>query len=115
METKKEFMLLFRYEPNNNYQPTEAELNQMHQEWGAFFGNLAGQGKLVSTHQLGFEGKQIAADKTATDGIYVSNNLMVGGNVILTADSIDEATELAKLCPIFNMGGTAEVRSIQPM
>jgi hypothetical protein len=115
MESKKEFMMLFRFEPNMDYKPTEAELNQMHQEWGAFFGALAGQEKLVSTHQLGFEGKQIAADKTITDGIYISSNLMVGGNVVVTADSLDEATELAKLCPIFNMGGVVEVRSIQPM
>ncbi len=115
METKKEFMLLFRFEPNTDYQPTEAELNQMHQEWGAFFGNVAGQGKLVGTHQLGFEGKQVAADKSTTDGIYVSNKLTLGGNMVVAADSIDDATEIAKLCPILNMGGTVEIRSIQPM
>jgi hypothetical protein len=115
MEAKKEFMLLFRFEPNTDYQPTEAELGEMHKEWGAFFGQLAGQGNLVSTHQLGFEGKQLSADKKITDGIYVSGNLMVGGNVVVTAGSIDEATEMAKLCPIFNMGGIVEVRSIQPM
>ncbi len=115
METSKEFMLLFSYEPNPSYQPTEAEMAQMHQEWGAFFGSIAGQGKLVSTHQLGFEGKQIAADKSVADGVCIANKLMVSGNMIVKADSIEEATELAKLCPILNMGGTIEVRSIIPM
>jgi hypothetical protein len=113
--TAKEFMLLFSYEPNNDYKPTEAEMAQMHQEWGAFFGNVAGQGKLVSTYQLGFEGKQITPDKKTADGIYIANNMMVSGNMIVSAESLDEATEIAKLCPILNMGGVIEVRSIIPM
>lgn len=115
MTQKKEFMLMFRYEPSNNYQPTEAEMNEMHQQWGSFIGNIAIQEKLVSTHQLGFEGKQIAADKTVSEGIYISNKLTVAGNMIVKANTIDEATEMAKPCPILLMGGTVEVRSIQPM
>jgi hypothetical protein len=115
MEIKKEFMLLFRYEPNMNYQPTEAEMTQMHQEWGAYFGKLASEGKFVSTHQLGFEGIQIAADKTTTEGFNISNNVMVSGSLLVNADSIEEAVEIGKACPILNMGGTVEVRSVIPM
>jgi hypothetical protein len=110
-----EFMLLFRYEPNNNYQPTEADMAEMHQQWGAFFGNIAIQEKLVSTHQLGFEGKQIAADGTVTEGIYVADKQVVGGNMVVKAATIEEAVEMAKKCPILFMGGTVEVRAIQPM
>jgi hypothetical protein len=115
MKIKNEFMLLFRYEPNMNYQPTEAEMTQMHQEWGAYFGKLASEGKMVSTHQLGFEGMQIAADKTTTEGFNISNNVMVSGSLLVHADSIEEAVEIGKACPILNMGGTVEVRSIIPM
>lgn len=115
MSQQKEFMLLFRYEPNANYQPTEAELTEMHQQWGAFIGNIAIQEKLVSTHQLGFEGVQIAADQTVTEGIHIANQLTVGGNMIVTANSLEEATSIAKNCPILFMGGTVEVRAIQPM
>ncbi|MCZ8197891.1 MAG: YciI family protein [Flavobacterium sp.] len=115
METKKEFMLLFRFEPNFDYQPSQEEMNQMQQEWGAFFENLAGQGKLVSTYQLGFEGTKVAADKSIEHGIYVSDKQTLGGNLIVSVNTIDEATEIAKNCPILNMGGNVEVRSIQPM
>jgi hypothetical protein len=115
MEQKNEFMFVFRLEPNPNFQPTEADLAEMHQTWGAFFGGIAGQGKLVSTFQLGFEGKLIAADKTVTDGIYIASNETISGNMVVNADTIEEATEMAKLCPILQMGGTIEVRSIQPM
>jgi hypothetical protein len=115
MVQKNEFMLVFRYEPNTNYQPTEAEINEMHQQWGAFIGNIAIQEKLVSTHQLAFEGKQIFADRSVADGIYIAQNQMLGGNMIVTADSIEAAVEMAKNCPILLMGGTVEVRAIQPM
>ncbi len=115
METKKEFMLLFRYEPSSDFVPTQSEMDEMHQSWGAFIGNIAIQEKLVSTHQLGFEGAQIFADKTATKQIYLSNNQTVAGNMIVKANSIHEATEMAKNCPILHMGGTVEVRSITPM
>ena len=115
MVQKNEFMLVFRYEPNTNYQPTEVELNEMHQQWGAFIGKIAIQEKLVSTHQLGFEGVQISPDKSITEGIYVANNQTLGGNMIVKANNINEAVEMAKNCPILLVGGTVEVRAIQPM
>ncbi len=115
MEQGKEFMLVFRYEPSNDYQPTEAEMNEMYQQWGAFIGNIAIQEKLVSTHQLGFEGKQIFADKSVSEGIHISNKQTLGGNMIVRSHSIDEAVGMAKNCPILFMGGSVEVRAIQPM
>jgi hypothetical protein len=115
MVQNNEFMFVFRFEPNNNYQPTEAEMNEMHQQWGAFIGNIAIQEKLVSTHQLGFEGKQISADKSVSEGIYISDKQTLGGNMIVKANTIDEAVEMAKNCPILLMGGMVEVRAIQPM
>jgi hypothetical protein len=115
MENKQEFMLLFRFEPSYDYQPTEAEMNEMHQQWGAFIGNIAIQEKLVSTHQLGFEGKQISADKSVVEGINVSENQTIAGNMIVKANSLNQAVEMAKDCPILHMGGNVEVRSINPM
>lgn len=115
MEKKNEFMLVFRYEPNNNYQPTEAEMNKMHQQWGAFIGNIAIQEKLVSTHQLGFEGKQVFADKSVMEGIHISDNQTLGGNMIVKANTVNEAVEMAKNCPILLMGGSVEIRAIQAM
>jgi hypothetical protein len=115
MVQKKEFMLLFRFEPSNNYQPTEAEMNEMHQQWGAFIGNIAIQEKLVSTHQLGFEGIQISPDLSINEGIHIANKQTLGGNMIVKAATLNEAVEMAKGCPIIHMGGSVEVRNIQPM
>ncbi len=115
MTTKNEFMLLFRFEPNFTYQPTAEEMAAMHQQWGAYIGGLAIQEKLVSTYQLGFEGKQVKADQSVNEGINLAENQTLGGNMIVKAENINEAVEIAKGCPILHMGGNVEVRNIQPM
>ena len=114
MTQVQEFMLLFRFEPSNE-QPTPEQLQKMGKCWGEFIGTIAMQGKLVSTHQLGFEGKQIFADQTTQDGFHIADRQMIAGNMVLKAESMEVATELAKNCPILKMGGTVEVRSITPM
>lgn len=108
-------MLLFRFEPQNDYQPTQEELAQQHQQWGAFIGHLAITEKLVSTHQLGFTGKQLHPDHSIKEGIKVSENQTLSGNMIVRANTLDEAVEMAKACPILQVGGTVEVRDIVPM
>jgi hypothetical protein len=115
MKTSQEFMLMFRYTPSSDYQPTEADMKVQHQLWGAFIGGIAGQGKLVSTYQLGFSGKQISSTMVVSDGMHVAENQTLGGNMVIKADSFDEAVEMAKGCPILLMGGSVEVRDIMPM
>jgi hypothetical protein len=115
MKTSKEFMLMFRYEPSNDFQPTAAQLNEQQQLWGAFIGSIASQGKLVSTYQLGFSGKQISATKVVTEGMHIADKQTLGGNMVITAEGFDEAVEMAKGCPILLMGGSVEVRDIMPM
>lgn len=115
MVQQKEFMLLFRYEANSNIQPSAEDLNQMHQQWGAFIGNMAIQEKLVSTHQLGEAGMQLFADGSTSTGMHFSGAQAVGGNMIVRASSLTEAAEMAKDCPILHMGGSVEIRDIQPM
>jgi hypothetical protein len=115
MAQLNEFMLLFRYEPTSEYQPTEAEMADQHQQWGSFFGKLAYEERFVSTNQLGFEGKQIFADRSIHEGIHIAEKQTLGGNLILKAYSLDEAIEMAKVCPILSIGGSVEVRSILTM
>ena len=108
-------MMIFRFNPNSEYQPTEQEQKEMQANWGSFIGNIAIKEKLVSTHQLGFDGKVISSDLTINDGISIANNQTLGGNMVVRANSLEEATEMAKDCPILKMGGNAEIRNIMPM
>lgn len=115
MKKEELFMMIFKFTPDFNYQPTEEEKVQMTEAWGSFIGNIAIKEKLVSTHQLGFKGKQIQPDQSVSDGISIVENQTMGGNMIVKANSLDEAVEMAKDSPILQMGGTVEVRSIIPM
>ncbi len=115
MKNSNEFMLLFRFKPNFEVQPTDQDLAQMHLAWGGYIGGLAISEKLVSTHQLGFEGLQVSADKSVSNGILIAENQTLGGNMIVKANDIKEAAEIAKTCPILSMGGNVEIRSINPM
>jgi hypothetical protein len=115
MSTTKEFMLLFRFEPNNDYKPSEEEEAASHQAWGAYIGGLAAQEKFIGTSQLGFEGMLVQADQSTHAGIHVADNQTLGGNMIVKAASLEEATEIAKGCPILMVGGNVEVREILPM
>lgn len=115
MKSSNEFMLLFRFEPNFNFQPSAEEEALMHQQWGAYIGGLAIQEKLVCTHQLGFEGMKISADQSVNEGILIAENQTLAGNMVVKASNMQEAVEIAKGCPILMMGGNVEVRSITPM
>ncbi|MEM7039031.1 MAG: YciI family protein [Bacteroidota bacterium] len=115
MKTEQIFMMVFRFTPNPNYQPSAEERAEMKSQWGRFIGNLAISEKLVHTYQLGFEGKQVQADHSVNDGPVVADAQTLGGNLVLKAHSLEEATELAKDCPILHMGGSVEIRSIIPM
>jgi hypothetical protein len=115
MAQQKEFMLLFRFEPSNDQQPTEAQLNEQQQLWGQFIGGIALQEKFVSTSQLGFEGNQVLANKSIVEGIHVGDGQVLGGNMVVRANSLEEATQMAMDCPILLMGGSAEIREIIPM
>lgn len=109
---EQQFMMLFRMAPSNE-QPTAEQLQQMEQAWGAFFGSIGPN--MISTSHLGFTGNIIAADHTISEGFHVADGHMVAGNVILKADSMEAALEIAKQCPILHAGGTVEVRDIMPM
>lgn len=108
-------MLLFRYTPEEDRQLSKQEEAEMHTQWGTFIGNIAIAEKLVSTHQLGFESMQILPDMQEKEGMNANEKQLVGGNMIVKANSLKEASELAKACPILKMGGTVEVRNVLPM
>ena len=111
----KEFMMIFRHTNSNNYTPSAEEMQEGMKEWQNWIGGIAAQVKLVSTHQLGFEGKILKANCIVLDGPHISLKEMVGGNMIVKAGSLEEAVEMAKGCPILGMGGNIEIRNIMQL
>lgn len=113
MENLQDFMLLCRNKPSNQ-QPTPEQLTAM-QQWGAYIGSIAAQAKLVSTSRFGFEGNLIDSSLAVTSGISIANNETLTGNMVVKATSLQEATEIAKGCPVLALGGSVEVRNTIPM
>ena len=114
METLKEFMLIFRFEPVLETPDAQQE-NEMHKQWGDFISDVAVNGKLVSTHQLGYNGVQITTTMDIKEGFRVSENEVIGGNMIVKAESFSDAIAIAQKCPVILMGGSVEIRDILPI
>ena len=112
----EEFLLVFRrYTVSDNQQSPE-QLQAMMKPWQDWMGGLAAQNKLVSSgNRLAAAGKVLKPDNVITNGPYVEIKETIGGYIIIRADSIDEAVELSKGCPILKVGGNVEVRAIIPM
>jgi hypothetical protein len=109
-----EFMMIFRHVPNPSYQPSPQELETEIKKWQDWIGGIAAQGKFVSTNQLAYEGKTVTPDGVVTDGPYAEVKEVVGGYVFVKANSLDEAIAMTEGCPMFDHGGTVEVRKIMP-
>ena len=105
-------MMIFRHVPNPNFKPSPDQLQATIKKWQDWIGGIAAQGKFSGTNQLGFEGKTLKPNNVVTDGPYAELKEIVGGYLIAKADSIDEVLEMAKGCPVLEMGGNVEVRNI---
>ncbi|HJP62366.1 MAG TPA: YciI family protein [Mucilaginibacter sp.] len=112
----KEFVLLYRSEPLGEIKMTPEGTMAVSKEWENWMGGIAAQNKLVSNGaRLGNEGRSLKPGNVVTNGPYVEIKEIVGGLSIIRAESLEEATEIAKGCPIFNVGGCVEVREVIPM
>jgi hypothetical protein len=108
----KEFLLLLR-EDLNAYKGMSREDMQsdidMHMRWVE---ELAKNGNFKHGNPLSADGKFLKPNNAATDGPYVEGKEGVSGFYFLLANSLEEATEIAKGCPTLKAGGTVEVREI---
>ena len=79
-------------------------------------GGIAPRNNLVdSGNRLSDEGKVIKSGDLVTNGPYVEIKEAIGGYTIIRTESMDEAAEISKGCPILTIGGNVEVRTIIPM
>jgi hypothetical protein len=111
-----EFLLIFRRDAEFDARFTPEQLKEATQPWQDWMGGLAAQNKLANMgNRLNIAGKVIKPGNVVTDGPYVEVKESIGGYTIIRADSLEEAAELSKDCPILATGGSVEVREIVPM
>ncbi|HTE10575.1 MAG TPA: YciI family protein [Chitinophagaceae bacterium] len=113
----EDFLFVFRMEiADKEVQPSPEQRQAVMKNWQDWLGAIAAKNKLVTAgSRLRSEGKVVRPKSMVTDGPYIEMKEAIGGYSIIKAESLAEATELAKDCPIFLIGGNVEVRQIVAM
>lgn len=85
----------------------QAEI-ELHMKWIEELGDHYDSGEPLMQEAKSISGK----DKVVTDGPFIESKELIGGFYIIKAKDLEEATELAKGCPVYNQGGSVEVRQV---
>jgi hypothetical protein len=108
-----EFILIFRHQDGNSVASPEQIQIWMKQtmDW---IGGIAAQNKFSAGNGLPFtDAKVVGHNNVVTNGPFGEIKETIGGYIIVKADSVDEAVEFAKGCPVLQgEGNTVEVRKI---
>jgi len=108
-----EYILIFRHQDGQKVASPEQLQIWMKQtmDWIA---TIAAKNKFVSGTGLPFaDARVVHANKTVTNGPFGEIKETIGGYIIVKADTVDEAVEFAKGCPVLQGdGNTVEVRKL---
>lgn len=83
----------------------------LHMKWIEELGEHYDSGEPLLPDAKSIVGKE----KIVSDGPFIEAKELVGGFYIINANSLEEATELAKACPVLLQGGKIEVRPVMNM
>lgn len=108
-----EYIYLFRGgDAGGSPQEMQAHMGK----WMAWMKELTTTGHFKAGEPLEEGGKVISGTKKVViDGPYAEAKDLVGGYLVVTAKNLDEASDLAKGCPIFERNGIVEVRPVKVM
>lgn len=110
------YLYLIRGGVGRRLQESPEEMQAHMQKWGVWMKGLAEKGILVDGLPLGKEGKVVTGGKkVVTDGPFAEGKEIVGGYLIVNADSLNKAVEISLGCPIYEHNGILEVREIMSM
>lgn len=109
----KEFALIFRLKNISDFKPSPEQM----QERMNWLGSIAAQNKIVDKGNtllpIPGSAKTVKPNNVVTDGPYTEIKEFISGYVVIKAENIDEAVEIAKANPIFDqVGGSIEVREV---
>lgn len=108
-----EYALIMRHEDGGKVASPEQIQIWMKQtmDW---IGGIAAQNKFVSGTGLPFDdAKVVHHNKLVTNGPFGDIKETIGGLIVVKAESVEEACEFAKGCPVLQgEGNTVEVRRI---
>jgi hypothetical protein len=109
----EKYMFLFRGGDVGKLSPKDQEAQM--QKWLAWVEKLTKENRYLSGEPLLPGGKTITHKKTVTDGPFAESKEVIGGFFIVHAKNLEEAVQMAKDAPDFELGGSVEVREVMKM
>ena len=109
-----EYLILMRLDIiTKEAQPSPEQMEGYMKSYHDWVGGIAAQNKFVGGTGLSFEGKVIKSDFVITDGPFAELKESIAGFITVRATDFDDATALAKECPILHgAGNSVEVRKV---
>lgn len=106
------YLLLFRGATWENCGLSKDEILQVRDKVNAWFDTLSATGKFVSAQPLMEEGVVLTGKRgdVKTDGPFSEAKEVIGGYVLLSVETMEEAVAIAKSNPMFDLGLTTEIR-----
>lgn len=110
----KDFMFLIRGPGDIKLTPEQSQVQM--QKWHNWVAELTAKGHFTGGAPLGKEGKIMKGTKpVVTDGPFTESKELLGGYLMMKAESMQEATELASGFPDFDKACSLEIREIMPI
>lgn len=109
----KDFMFIFRGPTPEDLKMSPEESQASMQKWFDWINKLREQGRYKVGDPLMPVGRTIQGKKpVVTDGPFAEGKELVGGYFIISAESLEEATQMAFGFPDFEVQGSVEIREI---
>src|SRR5579884_2370821 len=113
-----QYVLLVSPHLDASRQYSPEELQRMTKTYMDWVSALVQQGRFIGGQKLKSEARRLHGagnGQIVMDGPYTEAKELIGGFFQIEAGSYDEAVEIAKGCPVFKVGGSLEVREIDPV
>lgn len=107
----KDFMFLFRGPADLKLSPEESQIQL--KKWFDWIGKLTADQRFAGGGPMGLEAKTIKGPKIlVTDGPFAEGKELVGGYLLIRAESLEEAKEMSFGYPDFDKNCSVEIREI---
>ena len=107
----EQFIVILREPDGRADEHAEQDMIEHREKWNNWFVKYAKAGNLVGGNALSLYGKMIKGpDAEVIDDIHKVGTKIVGGYLLIQANSLDEAVEITRELPIYEFYGYAEVR-----
>lgn len=107
-----EFLLIMRHEDGGKIASPE-QMQQWMKQTMDWIGGIAAQNKFVSGTGLPMSDARVIRNNVVTNGPFGDIKETIGGLITVRAESIEEAVEFAKGCPVLQgEGNSMEIRKV---